>query len=53
MIEKFTLDDEVFLVTKLAAGGDLLEHILKREKKHNIKLLDSWFTEEQVKHMFI
>ena len=52
-MEKFALEKEIFLVTKLATGGDLMRYILKRKKNHSTEQDQSWFTEEQVRHLFI
>ena len=32
LVEKFTLKDRVYLVTKYAAGGNLLDYCLKQEE---------------------
>ena len=52
LIEKFTLFGEIYLVTKFAAGGDLLQYCLNSEEKSIAAGKPGWLSADQVKHIF-
>ena len=52
LIEKFTLHGEIYLVTKFAAGGDLLQYCLRREEQSLAQGKLNWLSEAQAKHIF-
>ena len=52
LIEKFTWQGEIYLVTKFAAGGDLLQFCLKHEELSAAKGCLTWLTEAQYKDIF-
>eukprot|EP00806_Schmidingerella_arcuata_P000006 Macronucleus_1002.p1 GENE.Macronucleus_1002~~Macronucleus_1002.p1 ORF type:complete len:302 (+),score=87.86 Macronucleus_1002:1-906(+) len=48
LIEKFTFQGEIYLVTKYASGGDLLQYCLKQEQTGS----KTWMSEARAKHIF-
>ena len=50
LVEKFKMDGNVYIVTKYAAGGDLLSYCMKQAERTDSDGL--WFTEDTIKHIF-
>jgi len=47
MIETFTIEKSVYLVTKYAQGGDLLHYCINEEDP------EAWMSEERAHHIFV
>lgn len=47
LVEMFEKDDKIYLVTKFAKGGDLLNYCMQQEDSNN------WMSVERARHIFI